>query len=178
MVKTKLEHGNCSNIVLRDMERYQPNRHTLRRRGHTTIKASCYSIAVFTKRWREIRALYVEVLGARVVSERIDRYSDLVLGGVPITLRVCEHGEQVSYFHLYLSIKERKAVLDRLRLKGVIVLIDGPYATFRDPEGRLIKLSESEAVLFSGMALPQGQEHPMGETRGGEHVEPVSEKEI
>lgn len=159
----------------RDMEPY-PYWHSPRRRGPTNIKATCYSIAIFTKRWREIRTLYVEVLGARVVSERIERYSDLVLGGVPITLRVCEHGEQVSYFHLYLSIKERKAVLDHLRRNGVIVLIDGPYATFRDPEGRLIKLSESAAVLFSGMAMPPGHDQPAVDG-DEEPVERIAEKE-
>ncbi|HEY5894331.1 MAG TPA: hypothetical protein VIT91_13990 [Chthoniobacterales bacterium] len=163
-----------ASIVFRNMD--QPARYS--RRGYTPVKASCYSIAIFTKRWREIRALYVEVLGGRVVSERIDRYSDLVLGGVPITLRVCEHGEQVSYFHLYLSIKERKSVLDQLRRNGVIVLIDGPYATFRDPEGRLIKLSESAAVLFSRVAKPRRREPPIGETLDDEGPEPVAEKEI
>ncbi|MEO7932917.1 MAG: hypothetical protein ABIT76_07155 [Chthoniobacterales bacterium] len=112
------------------------------------IKPQCYSITVFTERWREIRNFYVNILAAKVISERTDRYVDLMLGGMPLTIRPCLMGEAVSYFHLYLSIKERQAVLDQLRRNGVIVLNDGPYANFRDPEGRLIKVSESEAVLF------------------------------
>lgn len=119
-----------------------------RRMNRNTIKPQCYSITVFTERWREIRNFYVNVLASKVVSERTDRYVDLMLGGMPLTIRPCLMGESVSYFHLYLSIKERQTVLDQLRRNGVIVLNDGPYANFRDPEGRLIKVSESEAVLF------------------------------
>lgn len=119
-----------------------------RRISRNTIKPQCYSITVFTERWREIRNFYVNILAAKVVSERTDRYVDLMLGGMPLTIRPCLMGESVSYFHLYLSIKERQTVLDQLRRNGVIVLNDGPYANFRDPEGRLIKVSESEAVLF------------------------------
>lgn len=127
----------------------QLNRVNPRRRvNRSMIKPQCYSITVFTERWREIRNFYVNILAAKVISERTDRYVDLMLGGMPLTIRPCLMGEAVSYFHLYLSIKERQAVLDQLRRNGVIVLNDGPYANFRDPEGRLIKVSESEAVLF------------------------------
>jgi len=125
------------------------NRANPRRRiNRSPIKPQCYSITVFTERWREIRNFYVNILAAKVISERTDRYVDLMLGGMPLTIRPCLMGESVSYFHLYLSIKERQTVLDQLRRNGVIVLNDGPYANFRDPEGRLIKVSESEAVLF------------------------------
>ena len=122
--------------------------HPRRRLSRTAIKPQCYSITVFTERWREIRNFYVNILAAKVISERTDRYVDLMLGGMPLTIRPSLMGENVSYFHLYLSIKERQTVLDQLRRNGVIVLNDGPYANFRDPEGRLIKVSESEAVLF------------------------------
>lgn len=127
---------------------HAPRAVTKRRINRNAVKPSCYSITVFTERWRELRNFYVNILAARVVSERTDRYCDLVLGGMPLTIRPCLSGESVSYFHLYLSIKERQTVLDQLRRNGVIVLSDGPYANFRDPEGRLIKVSESEAVLF------------------------------
>src|SRR4030095_14345799 len=73
--------------------------------------ANCYSITVFTQRWKEVRDFYVDLLSATVLSERTDRYCEMDLGGVPLTVRKCEHGEMVSYFHLYISMKNRDAVL-------------------------------------------------------------------
>ncbi len=108
---------------------------------------TCYSVAVFTQRWKEIRDFYVDFLGAKLLSERPDRYCEMILGGLPICLRQCEFGETVSYFHLYLSLKHREPVLGALRKRGIIITTAGPYTNFRDPEGRVIKLSESKTLL-------------------------------
>ncbi len=107
----------------------------------------CYSITVFTQRWKEVRDFYVNLLDAHVLSERTERYCEMELGGVPLTLRQCEYGEMVSYFHLYLSMKSRAKVLNELRQRGIIVTSVGPYTNFRDPEGRVIKLSEEKTVV-------------------------------
>ena len=89
----------------------------------------------------------MDILNARVVSERTDRYCEMNLGGIPLTVRRCEHGETVSYFHLYVSMKNRDSVLGELRRRGIIVTSVGPYTNFRDPEGRVIKLSEEKMVV-------------------------------
>src|SRR3954466_7808991 len=83
--------------------------------GAVAANPSCYSITIFTQRWKEVRGFYVDILNARVLSEREDRYCEMDLGGVPITLRMCEHGEMVSCFHLYISMKTRDGVLGELR---------------------------------------------------------------
>jgi catechol 2,3-dioxygenase-like lactoylglutathione lyase family enzyme len=116
-------------------------------RGAVAAVPSCYSVTIFTQRWKEVRDFYVDILNARVVSERMDRYSEMDLGGIPITIRMCEHGEMVSYFHLYISMKNRDAVLGELRRRGIIVTTVGPYTNFRDPEGRVIKLSEEKTIV-------------------------------
>jgi hypothetical protein len=108
---------------------------------------SCYSVTIFTQRWKEVRDFYVKLLSANVVSERTERYCEMELGGIPLTLRQCEYGEMVSYFHLYLSLKDRTNVLNELRQRGIIVTSVGPYTNFRDPEGRVIKLSEEKMVV-------------------------------
>jgi len=107
---------------------------------------TCYSVTIFTNRWKEIRDFYVEILDAKVVSERPDRYCELEMGGIPLCVRRSEMGEMVSYFHLYLSLKNRQPVLNELRKRGIIVTHVGPYINFRDPEGRVIKLSEQKAL--------------------------------
>ena len=109
--------------------------------------ANCYSITVFTQCWKEVRDFYVDILRAHVLSERAERYSEIVLGGVPLTIRMAEHGETVSYFHLYVSMENHDAVLGELRRRGIIVTTVGPYTNFRDPEGRVIKLSEEKTVV-------------------------------
>ena len=53
----------------------------------------------------------------------------------------------VSYFHLYVSMKNRDSVLGELRRRGIIVTSVGPYTNFRDPEGRVIKLSEEKTIV-------------------------------
>jgi catechol 2,3-dioxygenase-like lactoylglutathione lyase family enzyme len=108
---------------------------------------NCYSLTIFTQRWKEVRDFYVDLLGAQILSERADRYCELNLGGVPLTVRMAEHGEIVSYFHLYISTKNRDKVLGELRRRGIIVTSVGPYTNFRDPEGRVIKLSEERTIV-------------------------------
>jgi catechol-2,3-dioxygenase len=107
----------------------------------------CYSVTIFTQRWKEVRDFYANILNANVLSERTERYLEMELGGVPFTLRKCEYGEMVSYFHLYVSMKNRNEVLDELRRRGIIVTSVGPYTNFRDPEGRVIKLSEEKTIV-------------------------------
>ncbi len=114
---------------------------------HKSKEPTCYSLTIFTKKWKEVRNFYTDVLKAKVLSERTNRYCDLILGGLPISLRPCDMGEDVSYFHVYLALREREDILDTMREQGVIVTLEGPYANFRDPEGRVFKLSESEAIL-------------------------------
>ena len=115
--------------------------------GVVASTANCYSVTIFTQRWKDVRDFYVEILGAEVLSERADRYCEVNLGGVPLTIRMAEYGEIVSYFHLYLSMKNRDAVLTELRRRGIIVTTVGPYTNFRDPEGRVIKLSETKTIV-------------------------------
>jgi hypothetical protein len=108
---------------------------------------SCYSLTIFTQRWTEVRDFYVNILGAEILSERTERYAEVNLGGVPMTIRMAENGEVVSYFHIYLSMKHRETVLGELRRRGIIVTTVGPYTNFRDPEGRVIKLSEGKTII-------------------------------
>ena len=115
--------------------------------GAVAAKSACYSITIFTQRWKEVRDFYVDLLGAHVLSERTERYCEVDLGGVPLTIRMAEHGEIVSYFHLYLSMRTRDNVLSELRRRGIIVTTVGPYTNFRDPEGRVIKLSEEKTIV-------------------------------
>lgn len=109
--------------------------------------ASCYSVTIFTNRWKEMRDFYVDILSAEVVSERPNRYCEMRIGGVPLCLRRSERGEIVSYFHLYLALKNREPILHELRKRGIIVTNVGPYTNFRDPEGRVIKISDSRTVI-------------------------------
>jgi hypothetical protein len=115
--------------------------------GAVAATPQCYSLTIFTQRWKEVRDFYVEILSAHVLSERAGRYCEMELGGIPLTIRQCEYGETVSYFHLYLEMKKRAAVLDELRRRGIIVTSVGPYTNFRDPEGRVIKLSETKTIV-------------------------------
>lgn len=116
---------------------------------HDTADASavvanprCFAVTIFTLQYREVRDFYVDILNARVTAEKQDRVCELELGGVPLCLRACEHGELVSYFHLHLALKHQDSVLGELRRRGIIVTTVGQYNNFRDPEGRVIKLSE------------------------------------
>jgi len=108
---------------------------------------SCYSLSMFTLRWREIRDFYVHILGGTILSEREDRYCEMVVGGIPICLRKAECGEMMTYLHLYLAVKNREPILKELRRRGIIITTVGPYTNFRDPEGRVIKLSSSHTII-------------------------------
>jgi len=112
-----------------------------------TQAATCYSVTIFTNHWREMRDFYVDILNAEVVSERAERYCEMRIGGVPLCLRRAECGEMVSYFHLYLTLKNREPILNELRKRGIIVTSVGPYTNFRDPEGRVIKISDSRNIV-------------------------------
>jgi hypothetical protein len=116
-------------------------------RESSAAVTQCYSVTIFTQRWKDVRDFYVNLLKANVLSERNERYCEMELGGVPLTLRQCECGETVSYFHLYLTMKHRTSVLEDLRRRGIIVTSVGPYTNFRDPEGRVIKLSEEKTIV-------------------------------
>lgn len=116
---------------------------------HDTATASavvasvtCFAVTIFTQQYREVRDFYVDILNARITSEKADKICELELGGVPLCLRACEHGEAVSYFHLHLALKHQDAVLGELRRRGIIVTSVGAYNNFRDPEGRVIKLTD------------------------------------
>ena len=117
------------------------------RHGAVASLPNCYSLTLFTQRWKEVRDFYADILNANILSERTDRYCEMELGGLPMCLRSCEHGEMVSYFHIYISMKNRDGVLGELRRRGIIVTTVGPYTNFRDPEGRVIKLSEEKTIV-------------------------------
>ena len=108
--------------------------------------AICCSITIFTHRWKEVRDFYVGILKGQVLHERDDRYCEMALGDLPLIICQAEHGEAISYFHLHFLMKSREPTLHELRRKGIIVTTVGPYTNFRDPEGRVIKLSEEGAV--------------------------------
>jgi catechol 2,3-dioxygenase-like lactoylglutathione lyase family enzyme len=107
---------------------------------------ACYSVTIFTQRWHEIRDFYVDILSAKVLGELDGHHCELDMGGVPICLRKSEFGETTSYFHLYLSVRNRAPILAELRRRGIIITHVGQYTNFRDPEGRVIKLSESRTL--------------------------------
>jgi len=107
----------------------------------------CYGVSIFTSIYSEVRDFYTELLDANVLSERGEKACVLEIGGMPFCLRQAEHGEQVSYFHLYLEVKDQEHVLSELRQRGIIVTSVGPYNNFRDPEGRIIKLSDSRMIV-------------------------------
>lgn len=111
------------------------------------VDPECYSVTLFTHYWRAVRTFYVEILGAKILSEREGRSCEMEMGGLPLSLRQCENGEMVTFLHLYISVKDRDAVLNKLRNRGIIVTCVGPYYNFRDPEGRVIKLSEAKTVV-------------------------------
>ena len=107
----------------------------------------CYGLTIFTAQFREVRDFYVHLLNAHVVHEKPGHVCQLDLAGIPICLRPAEHGETVSYFHLHLALKRQDSVLNELRRRGIIVTTVGPFTNFRDPEGRVIKLSEQRVSI-------------------------------
>ena len=107
----------------------------------------CYALTIFTHQYREVRDFYVDILNAHVTAEKDGKVCELDLAGVPLCVRQVEHGEMVSYFHLHLALKNSEAVLTELRRRGIIVTSVGPFTNFRDPEGRVIKLTEERVAV-------------------------------
>jgi hypothetical protein len=107
----------------------------------------CYGITIFTQQYEEVRDFYVDLLNAQVMHEKRGHVCELELAGVPFCLRSAEHGEMVSYFHLNLVLKRQDSVLAELRRRGIVVTTVGPFTNFRDPEGRVVKLSEERVAV-------------------------------
>jgi catechol 2,3-dioxygenase-like lactoylglutathione lyase family enzyme len=108
----------------------------------------CYGLTIFTLEYRDVRDFYVNLLGARVIREKPGKFCEMDVAGVPICLRQAEQGEMVSYFHINLVLKRQEPVLAELRRRGIVVTTVGPFTNFRDPEGRVIKLSEERVSIF------------------------------
>ena len=107
----------------------------------------CYGITIFTLQYNEVRDFYVNLLNARVLNEKYGHFCSMDLAGIPICLRPAENCEMVSYFHLHLVLKRQDSLLSELRLQGIIVTTVGPFTNFRDPEGRVVKLSEDQISM-------------------------------
>ena len=107
----------------------------------------CYGITVFTQQYGAVRDFYVDLLNARVVQEKFGHFCNMDLAGIPICLRAAENSEMVSYFHLHLVLKRQDSLLAELRRQGIIVTTVGPFTNFRDPEGRVVKLSEDQLSM-------------------------------
>lgn len=121
---------------------------------HDTATASavvaqpkCYGITIFTLQFNVVRDFYVNLLNARVVQEKYGHFCTMDLAGIPICLRPAENSEMVSYFHLNLVLKRQDSLLGELRRQGIIVTTVGPFTNFRDPEGRVLKLSEGHLSM-------------------------------
>jgi hypothetical protein len=107
----------------------------------------CYGITIFTLQYNAVRDFYVNLLNARVVREKFGHFCNMDLAGIPICLRPAENSETVSYFHLNLVLKRQDSLLVELRRQGIIVTTVGPFTNFRDPEGRVLKLSEEQLSM-------------------------------
>jgi len=107
----------------------------------------CYGITVFTLQYAEVRDFYVNLLNGRVVHEKFGHFCELDLAGIPIRLRQAESSGMVSYFHLHLALKRQDSLLSELRRQGIVVTTVGPFTNFRDPEGRVVKLSEEQVAM-------------------------------
>ena len=107
----------------------------------------CYGITIFTLQYNEVRNFYVDLLNARVMQEKFGHFCNLDLAGIPVCLRPAENSEMVSYFHLNLVLKRQDSLLAELRRQGIIVTTVGPFTNFRDPEGRVVKLSEEQLLM-------------------------------
>ena len=115
--------------------------------GPVVSLPKCYGLTIFTLRYREVRDFYLDLLNAHILHEKPGRICQMDLGGFPICLRQAEQGETVSYFHLHLSLRRQNSILGELRRRGIIVTTVGPFTNFRDPEGRVIKLSEERISI-------------------------------
>ncbi len=107
----------------------------------------CYGITIFTQQYGEVRDFYVNLLNARIVQEKFGHFCTMDLAGVPVCLRAAEHSDMVSFFHLHLVLKRQDSLLAELRRRGIIVTTVGRFTNFRDPEGRVVKLSEEQIPM-------------------------------
>jgi hypothetical protein len=107
----------------------------------------CYGITIFTMQYDEVRDFYVNLLNARIVHEKYGHFCAMELAGIPVCLRPAENSEMVSYFHLHLMLKRQDSLLGELRRQGIVVTTVGPFTNFRDPEGRVVKLSEEHLSM-------------------------------
>ena len=121
---------------------------------HDTASASavvaqpkCCGITIFTLQYNEVRDFYVNLLNARVTQEKYGHFCAMDLAGIPVCLRPAENCEMVSYFHLHLVLKRQDSLLGELRRQGIVVTTVGPFTNFRDPEGRVLKLSEGQLSM-------------------------------
>ena len=107
----------------------------------------CYGITIFTLQFNEVRNFYVDLLNARVIQEKFGHFCNMNLAGIPICLRPAENSDMVSFFHLNLVLKRQDSLLAELRRLGIIVTTVGPFTNFRDPDGRVVKLSEEQLSM-------------------------------
>ena len=107
----------------------------------------CYGITIFTLQFNEVRNFYVDLLNARVIQEKFGHFCNMNLAGIPICLRPAENSDMVSFFHLNLVLKRQDSLLAELRRLGIIVTSVGPFTNFRDPDGRVVKLSEEQLSM-------------------------------
>lgn len=115
--------------------------------GAVVTTPKCYAVTIFTHHYREVRDFYVDILNARIANEKEGKVCEMELAGMPVCLRSADHGEMTSYFHLHLSLTNQDEVLAELRRRGIVVTSVGPFTNFRDPEGRVIKLSEAPIAV-------------------------------
>lgn len=121
--------------------------HDIATASAVVAQPKCYGVTIFTLHYAAVRDFYVNLLNARVLNEKFGHFCSLDLAGIPICLRQAENSEMVSYFHLHLALKRQDSLLAELRRQGIIVTTAGPFTNFRDPEGRVIKLSEEQVTM-------------------------------
>jgi len=121
--------------------------HDITSSSAVVAQPKCYGITIFTLQFAEVRAFYVNLLNGRVLHEKAGRFCEMELAGIPICLRQAEHSDMVSYFHLHLVLKRQDSLLGELRRQGIVVTTVGPFTNFRDPEGRVVKLSEEQVAM-------------------------------
>ena len=110
--------------------------------GAVVAQPKCYGITIFTLQYNGVRDFYVNLLNARVVEEKRGHFCAMDLAGVPVCLRPAENSGMVSYFHLHLMLKRQDSLRGELRRQVIIVTTFGPFTNFRDPEGRVVNLSD------------------------------------
>jgi hypothetical protein len=64
-----------------------------------------------------------------------------------MTIRKAEHGETVSYFHLYVSMKNRASVLKECVAAVSSSPRSAPTRTFAIRKAAVIKLSEERTIV-------------------------------